>query len=193
MFNQPIDVGGGLLGNDADAQSSGFLARYSSSGQYVTSQVFARNSGVQNVKLANGPGGTSVLTGNLNGATPRVFGCSMPDSTFAPGFVAKLDASLSVEWAKLMPAVVGAAAVDAQGNINVPIKGPDGVYLATIDPTGTTGTTRVTASGTAASYHVAVRPTGTTYVSGGFVGSVSFGSAPLTSDAVAGYLLTIEP
>jgi hypothetical protein len=192
VLSQPIDFGGGLLGGDAGYQTSGFLARYTALGQYVTSQVFAAN-GVLNAGLANGPGGSIVLTGNLAGTTPSIFACSSPDTSFAPGFVAKLDDSLSVGWARLMPAVVGTPAVDELGNVNIPIKGPEGVYLATIDPTGTTGTTRFTVSGVAPSYHVAVSPAGVTYVSGSFVGSVAFDSIPLTSDGEAAYLLTIAP
>jgi hypothetical protein len=194
VFSSPVDLGGGQLGNASDALYSGFLARYTASGQYVTSQVFGGNNAVQAVGLATGPSGSVVLTGNLNiNGAPSVFGCSGPDSGMAPGFVAKLNDSLAAEWTSILPTSVGAPAVDAQGNITIPTKSPDDVYLLTLDPTGATAKTRTTAAGFAASYRVAVSPEGTTYVSGSFAGSVSFGSASLTSDAVAGYLLTVEP
>ena len=193
VFNQAVDFGGGLLGDDAGSTASGFSARYTASGQYVTSQVFAPSGNVQDVGLASGPGGSTVLTANLNDAAPSVFGCSTPDSTVAGGFVAKLDDSLAVEWARLIPALVGTPAMDAQGNVSIPLKGPNGVYLAKLDPTGTSGTTRSTTSGDGPAYHVALSPAGITYVSGGFVGSVSFGSAPLTCADPAAYLLSITP
>ena len=103
VFNQPIDLGGGLLGNDASTESSGFWVRYTTSGQYAAGQVFAP-SFVDNVGLANGPNRSIVIAGTMNAATVGVFGCSMPNSDIAPGFIAKLDDSLSVEWAKLVPA-----------------------------------------------------------------------------------------
>ena len=192
VFLSPIDLGGGQLGNAADTLYSGFLVRYTSSGRYVTSQVFSGNTGVQAVGLATGPNGSIVLTGNLNGK-PSVFGCTGPDSGVAPGFVAKLNDSLAAEWTSIVPSSVGAPAVDASGNITLPTKSPDNIYLLTLDPTGTTGTTRTTTAGFAASYRVAVSPDGMTYVSGSFIGSVSFGSTPITATSVAGYLLTIEP
>ncbi|HEY5960633.1 MAG TPA: hypothetical protein VIV60_28965, partial [Polyangiaceae bacterium] len=114
-IDSPIDFGGGALGSPSDALSSGFLARFTATGQYVKSQVFNQNSGVAAVGLAVGADGSIVLTGNLNG-TKSIFGCSYT-SPMARGFVAKFDDALSVQWTTLVPAGVGGPQIDAQGNI----------------------------------------------------------------------------
>jgi hypothetical protein len=193
VLKRPTDFGGGVLGEDTDTQPSGFLVRYSASGEYLTGQVFAPSGGVKDVGLASGLDGGVLLTANLNGGSLAVFDCVSPNPSAERGFIAKLDKQLSVEWATFISARVFEPAVDAQGNINLPIEDPDGVYFATLDATGTTGTTRASSAGSAPARHVALGPAGLIYVSGAFVGSVAFGAAPLTADGQAAYLLSIEP
>jgi hypothetical protein len=192
-INRPIDLGGGTLGLASDVLSSGFLARYTASGQHVASQLFSQAGGVQSLGLAVGPDNSIVLTGNLNGQR-SIFEC-VTTSAFAPGFVAKLDDALTVQWTTLIPAGVGTPEVDAVGNIVVASKTPDNVYLVRLDPAGNAGTAWWTFAGAAAGYRVALAPNGVTYVSGSFLRSVSFDETPLTTidDSSAGFIVGLAP
>ncbi|HMA96542.1 MAG TPA: hypothetical protein VKP30_27845, partial [Polyangiaceae bacterium] len=132
VLKRPVDFGGGMLGAAADTFSSGFLARFTPSGQYVTSQIFGQNTGVDGMGLAVGADGGIVLSGNLNGAK-SIFGCSST-AQMAPGFVAKLDEALQVQWATLIPAGVSSPEIDPQGNIFIATKTPANVYLGAVRP-----------------------------------------------------------
>lgn len=193
ILKRPVDFGGGMLGAAEDTLSSGFLARFTQSGQFVTSQIFGQNSGVTAIGLAVGADGSIVLSGNLNGVK-SIFGCSST-AQMAPGFVAKLDDALSVQWATLIPAGVGHPEIDPQGNIVLATKTPANVYLVRLDPTGNSGSAWWTVAGAAAGYRAVLAPSGTIYVSGSFRQSVSFDQTLLTtadSDA-AGFIVGVAP
>jgi hypothetical protein len=191
VFMQTLDLGSGLMGNASDTLSSAFVARYSSSGQYVASQVVAPNSGVSNVRLAAGPNGDVILAGE-NIAAAGAVGCSITPPAVA-GFVARVRDDLTVSWATLVPAVLGTPAIDAEGNIYIPTKAPGNVYLLTLDSTGSSGTAHATTDGFAAAQSVVVNSTGAAYVSGDFNTNVTFGSLQLATDGAAAFLMTLQP
>lgn len=191
FFKGSMDFGGGPLGGAGKTYTypTGFVARYSSAGEYLNSRLFAANGNVSGVGLVAGPSGSLYLTGN---ATQTAFGCTTPSWLQAPGFVAQLDDSLDFNWVTLLNDGVGAPAVDPMGNVLLPTKGPDNAYLTTIDSTGTRVLWGVPKAGTIMSAYVAVNNAGTVFVSGSFIDSVDFGMGPLTAGD-DGYLLAILP
>ncbi len=193
MYKNNVDLGGGPLGDVTPPLSSGFLARYSATGKYVTSLSFSENTGVENVGLATGPGGSVVLTGSMN-MSPNAFGCSTPESGMQISFIARLNDSLAAQWVTFALGA-GTASVDSQGKITVPVKTlkSDNVYLMTLDATGTQANAWATVSGLAASYRIAATRSGITYVSGSFSTNVSFGTTQITTDGMSAYLLSITP
>jgi hypothetical protein len=192
-FQTAMDFGGGQLGDSKNTMSSGFLARYTSSGQYVMSQTFSENTGVGNVKLTPTSDGGFVMTAPLNGKS-QAFGCAIPDTVMAPSFVAKLNPSFVAEWVTFAPMGIGPAVVDNQGNITAAAKSPDNVYLMTLDSSGAPLRFWSSASGFAAGWQIAANAAGTLFVSGSFgAGDVAFGPTQISTDRTSAFLLTIEP
>jgi hypothetical protein len=191
-FATSMDFGGGPLGDAKNDMSSGFLARYTSSGQYVTSQVFAEKTEVQNVALTPTPDGGFVMSAALNGRS-NAFGCSLPEAVMAPSFIAKLDSSFAAEWVTFAPMGLGPAALDEQGNITVATKSPDNVYLMTLDALGAPVRTWSTVAGFAAGWRLVANAAGTLFVSGSFGADVSFGPTQISTDRASAFLLTINP
>jgi hypothetical protein len=189
VFQQTLVFDSGTL--DAPTGSpSAFVARFSSSGEFVSGRVLAADSGVNRVYFSR-ESSHGVVVGGSGLTTPAVVGCSISPG-YLDSFVARLSGDLTVNWVTLVPTLLGAPAVSPQGKIRLPVKGPD-AYLITLDATGSSGTMRVPSAGYAVSERVVTDSAGTAHVSGDFETSVTLGSLQLSANGAAAYLITVQP